>query len=274
MDNSMELDLELDAALAEPFDSLEDTQIPVEESTDSNKEVKLVGDEEVDRFEALPRPTAIFLHGVDNMSTKDIESYCNQENLTKVEWINDASCNLAFKTEEEAFHALESLLEKKEDAITVDHKQLHPAKPFVDAEGKTHSLFVRIATDEDVKERGARQRSRYYMIHGTENMKFSEERKTERKKYFERQEKSGGDGRSVFDRLGNRVAEGNNRRSRRGRSVSPSRDAERSIKRERASPEREIPSHLLSRLGPMKEEKKVEIKQEQQEPTATNSTEE
>lgn len=189
------------------------------------------------------------------MSTKDIETYCNQESLKKVEWINDASCNLAFNTEEEARVALENILEKKEE-VTINHKQLNPAKPFVDSTGKTHTLFVRIATDEDVKERGARQRSRYYMIHGTEDLKLSEERKVERKKYFERQSQNGGDGRSVFNRLGNRV-EGNRRR----RSISPSRETERMVKRERSSPEREIPSHLLSRLGPKVERKEI-IKEE------------
>ena len=43
--------------------------------------------------EAILRPEAIFLHGLDEMSTKDIRTYCNDlPPLEKIEWINDTSC--------------------------------------------------------------------------------------------------------------------------------------------------------------------------------------
>lgn len=39
-----------------------------------------------------PRHEALFLYGVDEMSTQDIEKYCNVLPLQKIEWINDSSC--------------------------------------------------------------------------------------------------------------------------------------------------------------------------------------
>jgi hypothetical protein len=213
------------------------------------EDVKLVSDETVDRFEALPRPTALFLHGVDDMSTKEISSYCHHADLVKVEWINDSSCNLAFTTQEQAQEALKELVVDKDQ--DVNHLQLTPAKPFVNEDGESFSLFIRISTDEDIKERGARERSRYYKIHGTENENISKERKESRKEHYERMNKSGGDGRSVFSRLG----------SKRNRSLSPSQKETRELKRERTPEEREIPDRLKSRLGPLT---KPVIKQEEE----------
>jgi hypothetical protein len=45
-------------------------------------------------FEGLPRPNAIFLKGVDDMSTSDIKNYCGSADLVKVQWIDDTSCNI------------------------------------------------------------------------------------------------------------------------------------------------------------------------------------
>lgn len=227
------------------------------------EDVKLVADELSDRFEALPRPNRIFLHGVDDMSTENITSWCNQPNVEKVEWINDSACNLVFATEEEATTALATFLPEG-STTTVDqvtHRELVPAKPYIDAtNNKTHHLFVRISTDEDIKVRGARNHSRYYLIHGVRDgdKHLSEERQEARKAHRERMTKSGGDGRSVFSRLGNKVE--------RRRSVSPSRQQERSIKRESVREEKEIPQHLKSRLGPLansgNDDRKVEAKEE------------
>jgi hypothetical protein len=269
-----ELDLELEAELALDLHSTtatEDTTvleqefknelIQQEEKADTieeEKDVKLVADESIDRFEALPRPTAIFLLGVDDMSTQDITTYCNQPSLEKVEWINDSACNLVFKTEEEAHSALGTLL--ADATVAVDHRTLVTARSFVNTaeNDKTHNLFVRISTDEDIKVRGARHQSRYYLIHGKEegDKHLSEERQDARKEHRERMKKSGGDGRSVFSRLGNTVE--------RRRSVSPVREEERSIKRDR-SVERDIPQHLKNRLGPSPSlQVKMEIREEQE----------
>lgn len=69
----------------------DDVQVPEEPIIESN--IQLVADEPMDRFEALPRPTAIYLYGVNEMSTEDVKTYAGRpEALQKVEWIDDSSC--------------------------------------------------------------------------------------------------------------------------------------------------------------------------------------
>jgi hypothetical protein len=207
----------------------------------------LVADEPIDRFEALPRPTALFLHGVDDMSTADITAYANSPLVTKIEWINDSSCNLACATAEDALTVAASLLPTPQ---TLDHRTLVPAKPFTkpteeDDQKASIPLFLRISTDEDVKERGARERSRYYLLHGSEDRPVTKERREARREHIERMQKNGGDGRDVFSRLGNKVAP-----SGRSRSRSP----ERNDARVSQSRTRDVPDRLKSRLGPIKSE--------------------
>lgn len=38
------------------------------------------------------RPEAIYLFGVENMSTNDIQAYCQETTLKKIEWVDDSSC--------------------------------------------------------------------------------------------------------------------------------------------------------------------------------------
>lgn len=251
----LELDAQLEAELIADLETTADNNINNNTTTTTEIDVKpsfdemLVGDELVDRFEALPRRTAIFLHGVDDMSTADITKYADSPLLTKVEWINDSSCNLAFKTEQDALQVAQTLL--SQPVPELDHRTLVAAKPF-----ENHTLSIRISTDEDVKERGARERSRYYLLHGVEDQPLSEVRKEARKAHLERMQKNGGDGRDVFSRLGARKEPTPNERRSRDRSRSPTRNGNRSVKRER-SVEREIPQHLKSRLGPVKTENAV-----------------
>jgi hypothetical protein len=254
----LELDAQLEAELIADLETTADnnninnsttttttTEIDVKPSFDK----MLVADELVDRFEALPRRTAIFLHGVDDMSTADITKYANSPLLMKVEWINDSSCNLAFKTEQDALQVAQTLL--SQPVPELDHRTLVAAKPF-----ENHTLSIRISTDEDVKERGARERSRYYLLHGVEDQPLSEVRKEARKAHLERMQKNGGDGRDVFSRLGAKKEPTPNERRSRDRSRSPTRNDSINLKRER-SVEREIPQHLKSRLGPAKTENAV-----------------
>ncbi|KAI8075477.1 uncharacterized protein B0P05DRAFT_448789, partial [Gilbertella persicaria] len=150
------------------------------------------------QFEAIPRRNAIYLRGVDEMSTADITSYANTPLLQKVQWINDSSCNLVFDNEEQAMEVAQTLLH--EPTASLDHHTLLPAKPFTHND-RSFELFIRVATDEDVKEKGARAKSRYYMIHGTDDEPLTSERKEVRKEHVERMSKNGGDGRDVFSRL-------------------------------------------------------------------------
>ncbi|CEG71855.1 hypothetical protein RMATCC62417_07516 [Rhizopus microsporus] len=227
----MDLDLELEQELTH-----DDVQVPEEPIIESN--IQLVADEPMDRFEALPRPTAIYLYGVNEMSTEDVKTYAGRpEALQKVEWIDDSSCNLVFDTAEDAKKVAESILI---EATDMDHKTLQKAKPFMSDDITCDQLSIRIATDEDIKRQGARERSRYYKIYGIQNEKLPKDKAEARRELIDRMSKNGGDGRSVFERLGNRVTEerprGRGRRERRSsRSASP-------IKRD-------IPDHLKQRLG-------------------------
>lgn len=145
--------------------------------------------------------------------------------------------NLVFDTAENAKKMAESILV---EATDMDHKTLQKAKPFVSDDITCDQLSIRIATDEDIKRQGARERSRYYKIYGIQNEKLPKDKAEARRELIDRMSKNGGDGRSVFERLGNRVTEGRPRgRGRRERRSSRS-----------ASPiKRDIPDHLKQRLG-------------------------
>ncbi|KAI8144588.1 hypothetical protein BJV82DRAFT_607841 [Fennellomyces sp. T-0311] len=153
--------------------------------------------------EATVRREAIYLHGLDEMSTKDINAYCTDLDVKKVEWINDSSCNLVFEDEETANKAISSLLRSDpEDPVT--HRVLRKARAYTQ-ESSGHvfdNLHIRVATTQDIKEPGARDKSRYYLLHGEE------------------QRRNNG---SVFDRLGKRNENRPTRRrpQERRRSLSP-----------------------------------------------------
>lgn len=52
------------------------------------------------------RLDTIYLYGVDYMSTKAILEYFTYFSPSKVEWINDTSCNVVFPTHDNALQAL------------------------------------------------------------------------------------------------------------------------------------------------------------------------
>lgn len=218
----------------------------------------LVSEEPHDRFEPLPRSGALYLHGVDDLSTAQITEYVDSPLLERIQWINDSACNLIFKTEEIAQEVAQTLLKEPTPGALLSHRKLVPARPYYpkveeDSKATPVDLYIRVSTDEDIKLRGARARSKYYQIHGIEGQDLSESRIEARKRHEERMKKNGGDGRDVFSRLGQRrrsLSPINRRRSRspvnRRRSRSP-------IKRRSRSP-MELPAHIKSRLGSVKKE--------------------
>lgn len=247
-------DLELDVDIEADLQRL--SPAPPSPTAIKTEEPLLVADETVDRFEALPRPSALFLHGVDDMSTDDIMAYVNTPLVTKVEWINDSSCNLVCATPDDALAVASALLPMPQE---LDHRTLVPVKPFIktidnDDQNITNALFVRISTDEDVKERGARERSRYYMLYGSKDQPVTAERAEARREHLQRMQKNGGDGRDVFSRLGNKATP-----SSRSRSRSPERNSGRITH----SRNRDIPDRLKSRLGPIKHEACVKTEQDE-----------
>lgn len=123
------------------------------------------------------------------MATKDIEEYFGDRKPIKIEWINDTSCkyylapklgtrppplylfhhwllgNAVFETAEQATEAIQDLL--IEPTSDINHTLLRKAKVYTMESGRTvNNLHLRLASEWDVKERGARERSRYYLLHG------------------------------------------------------------------------------------------------------------
>ena len=178
--------------------------------------------------------------------------------------------NLVFANQEVAKEAAEALL-VNDVYDPLSTTILRKAKPFTDAKSeKTHDLHIRMATKEDVKEKGARDRSRFYLLYGEGTHDFDEfdayekakdrannkqrdedhahsdilNRLGDRKEPRMRSESPGG--RSVFARLGKRDESRPSRRPRdhhRRRSLSPR-------ARQQDDTPKELPESLKGRLGP------------------------
>ncbi|KAF7727484.1 hypothetical protein EC973_007462 [Apophysomyces ossiformis] len=142
-------------------------------SHESNKSSTTKEDDSDNKQEDTPRPNVLFLYGLDEMSTNDIKSYCKGLNMQRIEWINDSSCNLVFATKEEAVAAATALLEQE---VELTHTLLRKSKVHVREDRTFENLHIRVATTTDVKARGARERSRYYLLHGTEESNYDRDR--------------------------------------------------------------------------------------------------
>jgi Nuclear cap-binding protein subunit 3 len=110
------------------------------------------------------RPEAVHIRGVDNLSTDDIRLYA----LTlypsiefKVEWIDDTSLNLVYESADIAISALQTMSLPRIEELP--SSTLRPAKPLT-GEKPIEGLKIRIAFMGDKKERGARDRSRWYLF--------------------------------------------------------------------------------------------------------------
>ncbi|ODQ57829.1 hypothetical protein WICANDRAFT_81157 [Wickerhamomyces anomalus NRRL Y-366-8] len=120
--------------------------------------------------ESVLRSNSIWLHGVDNLSTKEIKAYL--KNFTdddfKIEWINDTSLNVVFENDEDASTNLKKFTKEQDREFSpTDEREAQ------DFEGKPDvSITLRISNLSDKKVKNAAQYSRYYLYnppnHGTE----------------------------------------------------------------------------------------------------------
>ena len=109
------------------------------------------------------RYEAVHVRGVDNLSTDDVQLYASTLYPSfefKIEWIDDTSLNLVYESAEIATSALQAL-SGHIDQLPIS--TLRPAKPCT-GEKLIEGLKVRIAFMGDKKERGARDRSRWYLF--------------------------------------------------------------------------------------------------------------
>ncbi|KAF9307140.1 hypothetical protein BGZ74_010631 [Mortierella antarctica] len=156
---------------------------------------------------SMIRLEAVHLYGTNEMSTKDVLKYFEAYGPSHVEWIDDSSCNVVFKDNYSAKRALYNQLvdeeanfgeDEDEEGALVDvepgrpqgdgttspvlyaksNNRLQRAKEYIPVQQHNQpviqnnkGLYLRYATDFDIKERGAAARSTYYQIHGREENK-------------------------------------------------------------------------------------------------------
>jgi len=110
------------------------------------------------------RPEAVHIRGVDNLSTDDIKLYLNQlfpEEDFKIEWIDDTSLNVVYSSAEIATSAIQALSSHYIESLPLT--TLRPAKSVTEPKS-IDGIKVRIAVMGDKKEKGARDRSRWYLF--------------------------------------------------------------------------------------------------------------
>lgn len=77
--------------MEEPLTVLPSTTDPNSNLIEASSEVP---NDEIKQSGPQARPDTVHLHGVDDMSTKDIEAYFAEYQPSKIEWVNDTSCKL------------------------------------------------------------------------------------------------------------------------------------------------------------------------------------
>ncbi|KAK3325741.1 hypothetical protein B0H66DRAFT_529761 [Apodospora peruviana] len=110
----------------------------------------------------------VHLRGLDTFNPDDLKAYLAEHygggRFDRIEWIDDSSANLVFKSEATAQEALVALAEVQ----IADASQM---PPLVDVQAKGFSkkpnsvLQVRFAVESDKKVTGAAARSRFYLLH-------------------------------------------------------------------------------------------------------------
>lgn len=113
-------------------------------------------------------PYKIHIRGLDTFNPNEVKAYVAEHagstQFERVEWIDDSSANLIFKSESTAQEALLALASVEiADATQLPPLESLPAKSF---SGKPDSsLQIRFAVAGDKKAAGAAARSRFYLLH-------------------------------------------------------------------------------------------------------------
>lgn len=119
----------------------------------------------------LAVPEKVHVLGVDELDTASVKQFASQyysmDNFVRVEWVDDHSVNLIYDTPEAATEALYAFIDpEKSDPSTLNTLTVRPAKHFATAERPEAQviLHVRQAFEGDVKKKGARDASRFYLM--------------------------------------------------------------------------------------------------------------
>ncbi|KAJ9656950.1 hypothetical protein H2201_008353 [Coniosporium apollinis] len=134
-------------------------------------------------------PEKVHIRGVDNLTTADIKFFASElypsDLFVRVEWIDDTSANIVYQTAEAATAALAAFSDFYQvvDPALVPLSELRKAKKLA-----THpdaDLQVRQAFSTDVKKKGAREASRFYLMNPDKDP-------SERRKRFDSRRGRGG----------------------------------------------------------------------------------
>lgn len=112
-------------------------------------------------------PNKVHIRGLDLLDQDKLKAYVSShvggKGADRIEWVNDSSANLVFGSETAAQEAL-LLLSAVDiaDATQLPLGEVLPAKPVSDQ--PQIALHVRFAVESDKKERGAAQKSRFYLL--------------------------------------------------------------------------------------------------------------
>lgn len=127
-------------------------------------------------------PYKIHIRGLDSLNPEEVKVYVAEHYpgsaFERIEWIDDTSANLIFSSESTAQEALVALASVQiADATQLPLLELLPAKSF--SKKPKIGLGIRFAVAADRKQRGAAERSRFYLL----NPEYDPEN---RKKYRDR----------------------------------------------------------------------------------------
>lgn len=119
-----------------------------------------------------PQWEKIHIRGLDDMHTNDILGFVNGSLPgadAHVQWVDDTSANIVFKTKELAREAILSLVQEptSSEAINAAPFEFRTAKAL--ASRPSSILTIRVAQAGDRKRKNAREASRYYLMHPEED---------------------------------------------------------------------------------------------------------
>ncbi|KPI36236.1 uncharacterized protein AB675_7253 [Cyphellophora attinorum] len=174
MDDIMDIDIDVDlgeegTAMNEEFEleegeepSFQPSNAPVTESTTNVIPAIYTEDPMLE-----PQWDRVHIRGLDDMHTTEIEAFIHDnfpEAEVRVQWIDDTSANIVFKSKELAREGLSKLTM---NPITIDEiialpLELRTAKAL--STRPSSMLTVRIAQVGDRKKKNAREASRYYLM--------------------------------------------------------------------------------------------------------------
>lgn len=136
-------------------------------------------------------PNKVHIRGLDQLDQNQLKAYVvshvGGKGADRIEWVNDTSANLVFSTDSAAHEALLAL-----SAIEIaDATQLSPGEVLAAkaiADRPEVALQVRYALESDKKERGAAQKSRFYLFHPEWDPETEEGRRKRDRQYRDRRD--------------------------------------------------------------------------------------